>query len=77
MNTRPDHTEAAEYYFTYMDQVPDGDIRDTLEAQIPETAALARTRARGAATWRSSPPYAPRRLRSSGIFRMKHGAAAG
>ena len=26
--TAPDRTEAAEYYFTYIDQVPPGDIRD-------------------------------------------------
>jgi hypothetical protein len=37
MNTRPDRNEAAEYYFTYIDQVPDGDIRQTLHAQLGET----------------------------------------
>ncbi len=40
MNTAPDRTEAAEYYFTYIDQVPDGDICAILEAQLPETLAL-------------------------------------
>ena len=30
---RPDRTEAAEYYFTYIDQVPDGDIGEILRAQ--------------------------------------------
>ena len=30
---RPDRTEAAEYYFTYNDQVPDGDICEILRAQ--------------------------------------------
>jgi len=30
---RPDRTEAAEYYFTYIDQVPDGDICEILRAQ--------------------------------------------
>jgi hypothetical protein len=37
MNTRPDRDQAAEYYFTYIDQVPDGDIRETLRAQLGET----------------------------------------
>ena len=30
---RPDRTEAAEYYFTYIDHVPDGDICEILRAQ--------------------------------------------
>ena len=30
---RPDRTESAEYYFTYIDQVPDGDICEILRAQ--------------------------------------------
>jgi uncharacterized damage-inducible protein DinB len=38
--TAPDRTEAAEYYFTYIDQVPAGDICDTLTAQLTETLAL-------------------------------------
>jgi hypothetical protein len=42
VNARPERTEAAEYYFTYIDQVPDGDIREILEAQLPETLALFR-----------------------------------
>lgn len=42
MNARPERTEAAEYYFTYIDQVPDGDVRELLEAQLPETLALFR-----------------------------------
>ena len=40
MITIPDRTEAAEYYFTYIDQVPGGDIGQTLEAQLGETLAL-------------------------------------
>lgn len=40
MRTFPDRTEAADYYFTYIDQVPDSDILDLLEAQGPETVAL-------------------------------------
>jgi hypothetical protein len=33
----PDRTEAAEYYFTYIDQVPSGDICRILDAQLAET----------------------------------------
>ena len=40
MTTPPDRTEAAEYYFTYIHQVPGGDIRATLERQLPETLSL-------------------------------------
>lgn len=36
----PDRTEAAEYYFTYIDKVSGGDIRLTLESQAGETLAL-------------------------------------
>jgi DinB superfamily len=42
MTTRPDHTEAAEYYFTYIDQVPEGDILATLRAQAGQAAAFLR-----------------------------------
>lgn len=38
----PDRTEAAEYYFRYIDQVPAGDIRDVLDAQGEETLELLR-----------------------------------
>jgi DinB superfamily len=40
MTNRPDRTEAAEYYFTYINQVPDGDICAILEDQLPKTLAL-------------------------------------
>jgi hypothetical protein len=40
--TAPERTEAAEYYFRYIDQVPSGDICDILEAQESETLALYR-----------------------------------
>lgn len=40
MTTRPGSDEAAEYYFTYINQVPDKDIRDVLEVQWRETSAL-------------------------------------
>lgn len=36
----PERTEAAEYYFTYIDQVRRGDICETLDAQRAETLAL-------------------------------------
>jgi len=39
----PDRTEAAEYYFTYIDQVPSGDIKTVLETQSRETTALFQT----------------------------------
>jgi hypothetical protein len=37
--TRPDRAEAAEYYFTYIDQVPPGDICEILERQLRATSA--------------------------------------
>jgi hypothetical protein len=40
--TRPDRTEAASYYFTYIDQVGEGDICDILDAQAAETMAVLR-----------------------------------
>jgi hypothetical protein len=42
MTTRPDPTEAAPFYFTYIDQVPDGDIVELLEAQGRELLGLLR-----------------------------------
>ena len=39
---RPDRTEAAAYYFTYIDQVPDGSICDLLDAQLPSLLQLTR-----------------------------------
>jgi hypothetical protein len=38
--TIPDRTEAAEYYFTYIDQVTGGDICEVLDVQLGETVAL-------------------------------------
>ena len=38
--TRPERTEAADYYFTYIDRVPDGDICTLLDAQLPEVRQL-------------------------------------
>lgn len=40
MTSRPDRGEAAEYYFTYINQVPDGDIRHLLHQQLSQTLAL-------------------------------------
>src|SRR5688572_16950560 len=40
MTTIPDRTEAAEYYFTYIDQVTGGDICEVLDVQLGETVAL-------------------------------------
>lgn len=37
---RPDRTEAAEYYFTYIDKVGPGHIMDLLTRQGPETVAF-------------------------------------
>jgi hypothetical protein len=37
---RPERTEAAEYYFTYIDVVPDGDICAQLRAQGNEALAM-------------------------------------
>jgi hypothetical protein len=42
MRTRPDRTEAAPFYFTYIDKVPDGDIVDLLDAQGREVLDLLR-----------------------------------
>ena len=42
MTTVPDRTEAAPYYFTYIDQVPAGDILGLLDAQGPETCEFVR-----------------------------------
>src|SRR5262245_32623357 len=40
MSSVVDRTEAAEYWFKYIDRVPEGDICDVLEAQAAETVAL-------------------------------------
>ena len=39
-SARPDRSEAADYYFTYIDQVPAGSICDTLGRQLDSTRAL-------------------------------------
>jgi hypothetical protein len=40
MTTAPDRSEAAEYYFTYIDKVPAGDILGIIEGQLSDTVAL-------------------------------------
>ena len=37
---RPDRTEAAEYYFTYINQVADGDICRIIDTQLPEALSV-------------------------------------
>jgi hypothetical protein len=53
--TMPDRTEAAEYYFTYIDKVGAGDICATLESQLGETVRFLR----GISDERSLHRYAP------------------
>ena len=55
MTAAPDRTEAAEYYFTYIDRVPEGDICELLDAQGKETLALLR----GVSEEKSLQRYAP------------------
>lgn len=52
---RPDRSEAAEYYFKYIDQVPAGDIIDILDAQLTEAVAQLRTISEEASTRRYAP----------------------
>lgn len=40
MIERPERTEAAPYYFTYIDQVEDADVRAVLARQLEDSAAL-------------------------------------
>jgi DinB superfamily len=53
--TRPDRSETADYYFTYIDQVGAGDICDILDAQAPETLALLRKIDEQGSTYRYAP----------------------
>jgi uncharacterized damage-inducible protein DinB len=55
MTNAPDRSEAAEYYFTYIDKVPPGDILHALEAQLPKTLELCQ----GISEERSLHRYAP------------------
>jgi hypothetical protein len=40
MNGPPERTEAARYYFTYIDLIPEADIVGVLEKQLDETSAF-------------------------------------
>lgn len=40
MNSRPDPSEAPEYFWKYIQMVPDGDVRAILELQRADTLAL-------------------------------------
>lgn len=40
IDTRPDNSETADYYRTYIDQVPEGSILALLESQLVESLAL-------------------------------------
>jgi len=53
--TVPERSEAAEYYFTYIDQVPAGDVREILAAQLSEVPSLLS----GVSEQRSLHRYAP------------------
>ena len=55
MLSLPDHTEAAEYYFLYINQVPDTDICRVLETQAAEAVTLLE----GISDERSRHRYAP------------------
>jgi DinB family protein len=53
--TRPDKSEHHQYYSTYIDKVPDGDILAILRTGIDETAALFRNRPASIADHRYAP----------------------
>ncbi len=55
MSRAPERNEAAEYYFTYINQVGDGEICGILKAQLPETLSLLQ----GISEERSLHRYAP------------------
>ena len=55
MMTRPNTTEVAPYYFTYIDQVPDGDILGLLEAQGPDTVTMLRRLTDAQSSYRYAP----------------------
>jgi hypothetical protein len=55
VTTTPDRTEAAEYYFTYIDKVPQGDIRAILESQAAEAVAAFRAISEERSLYRYAP----------------------
>ena len=52
---RPGADECLPYYFTYIDLVPDGDIRQRLERQITESAAFLAAFTPDQGLWREAP----------------------
>ena len=52
---RPDRTESVDYYFTYIDQVPPGDIRSILQDQRDEMLELCRSISEEASLARYAP----------------------
>ena len=40
MNTRPDQSEAPDYFWKYIQMVPDGDVREILDKQRADTLTL-------------------------------------
>src|SRR5688500_15764582 len=55
MTTIPDRTEAAAYYFTYIDKVPAGDICQILVEQAEETLTFLRSISENASRHRYAP----------------------
>lgn len=55
MTGRPDKTETAEYYFTYIDQVPTDDIQPILVSQFDESLSLFRSISEEQSTYRYAP----------------------
>jgi len=53
--SRPAAGEAAEYYFTYIDKVPEGDIVRILEAQLPDALAVLGAISDGRSRYRYAP----------------------
>lgn len=55
MITRPDTSEFADYYLTYVSKVPDGDIRRTLRDQAGTAAAMLEAISPSKAAYRYAP----------------------
>lgn len=51
----PERTEAADYYFTYIDNVVDKDVQAVLEAQLDETLGLLDDFSEARSTYRYAP----------------------
>ena len=55
MHGRPDQSEAAPYYFTYIDQVTGDDIEPTIASQLDETLAFLNSISEGKSAYRYAP----------------------